>query len=88
MKIVVIDGSGLIGTKVVKKLTERGHRALAASPNTGVDAATSRNLVEALRGGEIVVDASLLAKRPAGPLRKRGRTQRSLQIRRHPTSAR
>ena len=42
MKIVVIGGSGLIGTKVVKKLTEKGHEALAASPNSGVDATTGR----------------------------------------------
>jgi len=40
MKIVVIGGSGLIGTKVVKKPTEQGHEALAASPKTGMDATT------------------------------------------------
>ena len=58
MKIVVIGGSGLIGTKVVKKLTEQGHEALAASPNTGVDATTGQGLAEALAGAEVVVDVS------------------------------
>jgi uncharacterized protein YbjT (DUF2867 family) len=48
MKIVVIGGSGLIGTKVVNILTGQGHEALAASPKTGVDATTGRGLAEAL----------------------------------------
>jgi uncharacterized protein YbjT (DUF2867 family) len=58
MKIVVIRGSGLIGTKVVKKLTEQGHEALAASPNSGVHATTGRGLAEALARAEVVVDVS------------------------------
>lgn len=58
MKIVVIGGSGNIGTRVVKKLTEHGHEALAASPSTGVDATTGRGLAEALAGAEVVVDVS------------------------------
>ena len=58
MKIVVIGGSGLIGTKVVKTLTEQGHEALAASPSTGVDATTGRGLAEALARAEVVVDVS------------------------------
>ena len=58
MRIVVIGGSGLVGSKVVKKLTERGHEALAASPATGVDATTGRGLAEALAGAEVVVDLS------------------------------
>jgi uncharacterized protein YbjT (DUF2867 family) len=58
MKIVVIGGSGLIGTKVVKRLSERGHEALAASPNTGVDATTGVGLTEALARAEVVVDVS------------------------------
>lgn len=58
MKIVVIGGTGLIGTKVVKKLTEQGHEALAASPNTGVDATTGRGLAEGLARAEVVVDVS------------------------------
>jgi uncharacterized protein YbjT (DUF2867 family) len=58
MKIVVIGGGGLIGAKVVKKLTEKGHEALAASPRTGVDATTGRGLAEALAGSEVVVDVA------------------------------
>jgi len=58
MKIVVIGGSGLIGTKVVKMLTERGHQALAASPSTGVDATTGRGLADVLNGAEVVVDVA------------------------------
>jgi len=58
MKIVVIGGSGLIGTRIVKKLTEQGHEALAASPETGVDATTGRGLDEALARAHVVVDVS------------------------------
>jgi uncharacterized protein YbjT (DUF2867 family) len=58
MKIVVIGGSGLIGTKVVKMLTEQGHEALAASPRTGVDATTGRGLAAVLARAEVVVDVS------------------------------
>jgi quercetin dioxygenase-like cupin family protein len=58
MKIVVIGGSGLIGTKVVKMLTEQGHEALAASPSTGVDATTGRGLAGVLARAEVVVDVS------------------------------
>lgn len=58
MKIVVLGGTGLIGTRVVQKLSERGHEARAASPNTGVDATTGRGLAEALAGAEVVVDVS------------------------------
>jgi len=58
MKIVVIGGSGLIGSKVVKNLTEQGHEALVASPNTGVDTTTGRGLAEALARAEVVVDVS------------------------------
>src|SRR5262249_27077050 len=54
MKMVVIGGTGLIGTKVVKKLTAQGHEAFPASPNTGVDATTGRGLAEALAGAEVV----------------------------------
>ena len=46
MKIVVIGGSGLIGTKVVKTLTGQGHEALAASPISGVETTTGRGLAE------------------------------------------
>jgi uncharacterized protein YbjT (DUF2867 family) len=58
MKIVVIGGTGLIGTKVVTKLAAKGHEALAASPNTGVDATTGRGLANALAGADVVVDVS------------------------------
>lgn len=58
MKIVVIGGNGLIGTKVVKRLAEQGHEALAASPKTGVDATTGRGLAEALTHAAVVVDVS------------------------------
>src|SRR5262245_54675333 len=58
MKIVVIGGSGLIGTKVVKKLTEQGHEVVAASPKTGVDATTGQGLAEALVGAQVVVDVA------------------------------
>jgi uncharacterized protein YbjT (DUF2867 family) len=58
MKIVVIGGTGLIGTKVVKNLTQQGQDVLAASPNTGVDATTGRGLAEALARAEVVVDVS------------------------------
>jgi len=58
MKIVVIGGSGLIGSRVVKSLTEHGHQVLAASPRSGVDATTGRGLAEALAGADIVVDVA------------------------------
>src|SRR4026209_1152204 len=56
MKIVVIGGTGLIGSKVVSKLTQPGHRALAAAPNTGVNTITGEGLAEALEGAQVVVD--------------------------------
>jgi uncharacterized protein YbjT (DUF2867 family) len=58
MKIVVIGGSGLIGSKLVKILRERGHEVVAASPATGVDTLTSKGLAEALEGAQVVVDVS------------------------------
>jgi uncharacterized protein YbjT (DUF2867 family) len=58
MKFVVIGGSGLIGTKVVKKLKEQGHEVVAASPKSGVDATTGQGLAEALAGAQVVVDVS------------------------------
>lgn len=56
MKIVVIGGTGLIGSKVVSKLTQLGHEALAAAPNTGVNTITGEGLAEALEGAQVVVD--------------------------------
>src|SRR6201987_1272480 len=58
MKIVVIGGSGLIGSKLVNKLLEQGHEAIAASPNSGVDTLTGEGLAEALKGASVVVDVS------------------------------
>ncbi|HWT70103.1 MAG TPA: SDR family oxidoreductase [Pseudomonas sp.] len=58
MKVVVIGGTGLIGSKLVKNLRERGHEALAASPRTGINSVTGEGLAEALEGAEIVVDVS------------------------------
>lgn len=56
MKLVVIGGTGLIGSKVVSKLTQLGHEALAAAPNTGVNTITGEGLDEALKGAQVVVD--------------------------------
>jgi len=58
MKIVVIGGTGLIGSKVVEILKKRGHEAIAAAPNTGVDTFTGEGLDAALEGAEVVVDVS------------------------------
>ncbi|HEV2398184.1 MAG TPA: SDR family oxidoreductase [Candidatus Sulfotelmatobacter sp.] len=58
MKIVVIGGSGLIGSKVVKKLGARGHQAVAASPDSGVNSVTGEGLAEVLKGASVVVDVS------------------------------
>jgi uncharacterized protein YbjT (DUF2867 family) len=58
MKITVIGGTGLIGSKVVEKLRRQGHEAVAAAPNTGVDTITGKGLAEALAGAEAVVDVS------------------------------
>jgi len=58
MKIVVIGGTGLIGSKLVQKLREGGHDAVAASPDTGVNCVTGEGLPEALRGAQVVVDVS------------------------------
>src|SRR5881296_3848087 len=54
MKIVVIGGSGLIGSKLVIKLREHGHEAIAASPNSGVNTLTGEGLAEALKGASVV----------------------------------
>ena len=56
MKIVVIGGTGLIGSKVVSKLTQLGHETVAAAPNTGVNTITGEGLAEALEGAQVVVD--------------------------------
>src|SRR5215813_11501695 len=56
MKIVVIGGTGLVGTKLVEKLSANGQDALAASPATGVDTITGEGLAEAVEGAQVVVD--------------------------------
>jgi uncharacterized protein YbjT (DUF2867 family) len=58
MKIVVIGGTGLIGSKLTEKLRADGHDPLAASPNTGVDVITGKGLDEALAGADVVVDVA------------------------------
>jgi uncharacterized protein YbjT (DUF2867 family) len=58
MKIVVIGGSGLIGSKLVEKLAAQGHQAVPASPNSGVNTLTGDGLAEALNGASVVVDVS------------------------------
>ena len=58
MKLVIIGGTGLIGSKLVTGLKERGHEAVAASPNTGVNTLTGEGLAEVLKGASVVVDVS------------------------------
>jgi uncharacterized protein YbjT (DUF2867 family) len=58
MKIVVIGGTGLIGSSLVEKLRKDGHEPLAAAPNTGVNTLTGEGLAEALEGAQVVVDVA------------------------------
>jgi uncharacterized protein YbjT (DUF2867 family) len=58
MKVVVIGGSGLIGSKVVNILRQRGHEVVAASPSSGVNTLTGEGLTEALAGAQVVVDVA------------------------------
>ena len=58
MKIVVIGGTGLIGSKLVTILKEHGHQAVPASPNSGVNALTGEGLAEVLEGASVVIDVS------------------------------
>lgn len=58
MKVVVIGGTGLIGSKVVAKLSERGYEAMSASPDSGVNTLTGEGLAEVLEGASVVVDVS------------------------------
>lgn len=58
MKIVVIGGTGLIGSKVVANLKQKGHEVLAAAPNTGVNTITGEGLANAFAGAEVVVDVA------------------------------
>jgi uncharacterized protein YbjT (DUF2867 family) len=58
MKLVVIGGTGLIGSKLVKRLREAGHEVVAASPDTGVNTMTGEGLAHALSGASVVIDVS------------------------------
>src|SRR5687767_8552154 len=58
MKIVVIGGTGLIGSKVVKNLRQRGHEVVTASPSTGINTITGEGLAEAMIGTPVVVDVA------------------------------
>src|SRR5438067_2246944 len=58
VKIVVIGGTGLIGSKLVNELHKHGNEAIAAAPNTGVNTLTGEGLAEVLKGASIVVDVS------------------------------
>lgn len=68
MKIVVIGGTGTLGSKVVDKLRERGDEAVAASRNTGIDTLTGDGLAEALTGADVVVDVSNSPSFEDGPV--------------------
>src|SRR5215510_12126931 len=56
MKIVVIGGTGLIGSKVVSNLRQKGHEVIAAAPKTGINTITGEGLAEALAGAQVVID--------------------------------
>jgi len=58
MKIVVIGGTGLIGSKVASRLTRHSHKAVAAAPSTGVNTLTGQGLAEVLQGAQVIVDVS------------------------------
>ena len=58
MKVVVIGGTGLIGSKVVAKLNQHGHEAIAAAPDTGVNTLTGEGLADVLTGAQVVVDVA------------------------------
>src|SRR6187200_2399627 len=58
MKIVIIGGTGLVGSKVVTRLREQGHQALPASPDTGVNTLTGEGLAQVLSGADVVIDVS------------------------------
>ncbi len=70
MKIVVIGGSGLIGSKLVVELRERGHEPLSATPKEGVDIITGAGLAQAVAGAQIVVDVSNAPAWEDGPVMK------------------
>jgi uncharacterized protein YbjT (DUF2867 family) len=67
MRIVVIGGTGLIGSRVVARLTEHGHEAVAASPRLGIDTITGEGLAEALTDASVVIDVSNSPSFDQGP---------------------
>jgi uncharacterized protein YbjT (DUF2867 family) len=68
VKVVVIGGTGLIGSKLVARLGEHGHEAVAAAPNTGVSTLTGEGLAEVLEGAAVVVDVSNSPSFEDGPV--------------------
>src|SRR4029078_7679031 len=58
MKIVVIGGTGLIGTKLVKNLQQQGHEVVTAAPSSGINTITGEGLSDALKGARVVVDVA------------------------------
>jgi uncharacterized protein YbjT (DUF2867 family) len=68
MKIVIIGGTGLIGTKVAENLRIKGHTVVAASPSTGVNAVTGEGLKEAFTGTDVVIDLSNSPSFEEGPV--------------------
>ena len=68
MRIVVIGGTGLIGTKLVAKLTEHGHEAVPAAPSTGVNTITGEGLADVLKGADVVIDVANSPSFEAGPV--------------------
>lgn len=68
MKIVVIGGTGLIGSKLVAKLTEHGHEAVPAAPSTGVNTITGEGLADVLKGTDVVIDVANSPSFEAGPV--------------------
>ncbi|HZX03065.1 SDR family oxidoreductase [Kribbella sp.] len=81
MRIVVIGGTGLIGTKLVAKLTEHGHEAVPAAPSTGVNTITGEGLAEVLKGADVVVDVANSPSFEAGPVMEFFRTSTSNVLR-------
>ncbi|MGY4770819.1 SDR family oxidoreductase [Kribbella sp. CWNU-51] len=74
MKIVVIGGTGLIGSKLVTKLTEHGHEAVPAAPSTGVNTLTGEGLADVLQGVDVVIDVANSPSFEAGPVMEFFRT--------------
>lgn len=77
MRIVVIGGTGLIGSRLVERLVDQGHEALPASPRTGVDTLTGEGLSQALQGAEVVVDVTNPRSLGAAPAMEFFRTSTS-----------